>query len=82
MKKGYQHAKEMNDVKALENARNYRAMLVPPEIFPIIRYRTDRGEDYGVVVNKGEKVIVWNAFAEKLEQYHIHEYEKRFIINI
>lgn len=79
MKKGYRQAKEMNDDEALENARNYRAMLIPKDIFPIIRYRTDRGENYGVLVNKGEKVTIWNAFTEKLEHYHIHDYDKRFI---
>lgn len=79
MKQGYHKAKEMNDAKALDNAYNYRAMLFPQDIYPIIRYRTDRGEDYGVLVNKGEKVIVWNAFSEKLEQYHIPDYDKRFI---
>lgn len=79
MKKGYHEYKEMNDEMALENARNYRAMLIPNDIFPIIKYRTDRGETYGALVNKGEKVIVWNAFSEKLEHYHINDYEKRFI---
>ena len=82
MKKGYRQAKEMNDEKALENAHNYRAMLMPKDIFPIIRYRTERGGNYGVLVNKGEKVTIWNAFTERLDHYHIHEYNERFISTI
>jgi len=79
MKQGYKKAKEMNDEQALENARNYRSMLIPKDLFPIIRYRTDRGEDYGVLVNMGENVIIWNAFKESLEHYTIAEYHQKYI---
>jgi hypothetical protein len=82
MKSGFAEYKAVNDTDALERAKWYRSVLIPPEIFPIICYRTDRGETYGVLVNKGEKVIVWNAFTEKLEQYHINDYEKRFIATV
>ena len=79
MKAGYQKAKEATDGVVLETARNYRSMLIPPEIFPIIKYRTARGDDYGVLVNKGEKVVIWNAFSERLETMGIAEYNRRFI---
>jgi hypothetical protein len=79
MKKGYDGYKEKNDITALENINIYRATFNPPELFPIIRYRTVWGEDFGVLMNKGERVTIWNGFTEKLEHYHIHDYENRFI---
>lgn len=79
MKQGYLKAKDMNDKKALENARLYRSLLFPKEVFPIIRYRTDRGATHGVVVNMGDSVIVWNAFTEQLEKYQHKDYTMRLI---
>lgn len=78
MKKGFL-AKQENDAQSLERARDYCTMFTHSELYPIIQYRTVRGETYGVLLNQGEKVIVWNAFTEKLEKYNFNDYENRFI---
>ena len=73
-------AKADNDIDCLKRAEEYRSKLIPPEIFPIIAIRTDRGATYGVLVNMGEeKVIVWNAFSQKLDHYSINDYNNRVV---
>ena len=72
----------MNDEDSLEMAKKYQCKLSTPEVCPIIQYRTDRGATYGVKVNTGEKVIVWNAYTEKLESYPAREFNNRFMISL
>ena len=79
MKQGYGQCKEANDIDCLERAKEYRAKLIPPEIFQIVMIRTDRGPTHCVLVNMGEKVIVWNAFSQQLDHYSIQDYTAHLI---
>jgi hypothetical protein len=78
-KKGAMQLKADNDLAAHKRAVNYLAALAGAEVHRIVQYRTDRGEDYGVVVNIGEKVSIWNAFKEKVEHYSLADFQSRLI---
>jgi 2-phospho-L-lactate transferase/gluconeogenesis factor (CofD/UPF0052 family) len=66
-----------NDLAAYNRAVDYLAALPRAEVHSVVRYRTDRGADFGVVVNVGDKVSVWNAFKEQIEKYNLADFQNR-----
>ena len=47
-----------------------------------IRYGTVLGSGYGVLMNIGERVIVWDSFTEKFEKMPLSEYRRRLIAEV
>ena len=77
MKQGYDQAKQSTDTRCFIKAEKYIASLMENAVYRIVLYDTDRGDTYGVVVNNGERVTVWNAFTEKLESMSQREFNRR-----
>jgi hypothetical protein len=77
MKLGYTKAKSKTDNDCLTKAEKYLVSLAENATYRIVLYDTDRGDTYGVVVNNGERITVWNAFTEKLESMSQREFERR-----
>jgi hypothetical protein len=49
--------------------------------YKVIQYRTPRGVDYGVLLNIGPKVTVWNAFSERIETMSHNEFSRLVVID-
>jgi len=44
----------------------------------LINYQWDRDGHYGVVVNVGDKILIWNPWKDAIDKYHKNEFEKRW----
>lgn len=78
MKLGTCAALKARDEECLSKCREYVSALggIP---YRIIRYGTSLRSSYGVLMNMGERVIVWDSFTEKFEKMALSEYRRRLI---
>ena len=68
-KKGYTAARDKTNEDCRVKAVEYWLRLPMVPVYRVVKYQTDRGPGYGVVVNEGQNVSVWNAFREKIETF-------------
>jgi hypothetical protein len=50
--------------------------VIPPFV---VNYRSHRPNDFGVVVNIGDMIQVWNPWTEKITKYMAPDFKKRLI---
>ena len=50
--------------------------IIPPFV---VNYRSHRPNDYGVVVNIGDFIMVWNPWTEKITKHMAPDFKKRLI---
>jgi hypothetical protein len=77
-KKGFFEARKRTDAECHAKCIDYLARCHDVSGHRVARYRSDRGYNYGVVVNSGpEKTLLWDSFKEKLESFSTSEFERR-----
>ncbi len=77
-KKGMFEARKKDDAECHARCVDYLARLPEISVHRIACFRSDRGFDYGVVVNHGpDKVSLWNAFKDKIETFSASEFDRR-----
>ncbi len=81
IKSGATQAKYVTNCKLRLRAIQYLNNLGDSPIYRLVMYRTARGMDYGVVVNVGDKISVWNAFKEKIDQFTLVDFQSRLIVD-
>ena len=65
-KRGGLQLREETNQKCLAKSGGYMAAH---NGLSIVRYRTARGGNYGVVVNRGDIVLLWDSFTERLGKF-------------
>jgi hypothetical protein len=77
-KKGCSAARKRTDADCHVRCIDYLARLHGTPGHRIARFQSDRGFDYGVVLNYGpERITIWDSFKEKIETLPTHEFERR-----
>ena len=81
MKSGTCQALKLREEENLRKCQGYVSSLggLP---YRVIRYGTVLGSGYGVLMNIGERVIVWDSFTEKFEKMPLSEYRRRLIAEV
>jgi ABC-type bacteriocin/lantibiotic exporter with double-glycine peptidase domain len=62
-------------VKFVEHKGQPITSLMPPFM---VNYQWDRDGHYGVVVNVGDKIQIWNPWKATLDKYNVAEFDRRW----
>jgi hypothetical protein len=76
---GSQQAKIDNDAIGRKRSFEYLSSLANTAVHRVVQYRADRGPTYGVLVNIGDTVSIWDSFTKKINRYPFDDFKARLV---